>query len=54
MLNDTGRNVDFLNSDITYQEVHDAVYRAKLRKAAGFDGISSEVFEKRHLYLIAI
>ena len=43
MLNDTGRNVDFLNSDITYQEVHDAVYRAKLRKAAGFDGISSEV-----------
>ena len=35
--------MDSLNSDITYQEVHDAVYRAKLRKAAGFDGISSEV-----------
>ena len=26
-----------------YEEVYDAVYRAKLRKAAGFDGIPSEV-----------
>ena len=36
-------NVDSLNQDITYQEVYEAVYRAKLRKAAGFDGIPSEV-----------
>ena len=35
--------MDSLNTDITYQEVYDAVYRAKLRKTAGFDGIPSEV-----------
>ena len=41
--NNNNLNVDSLNQDITYQEVYEAVYRAKLRKAAGFDGIPSEV-----------
>ena len=41
--NNSGLNVDCLNTDITYQEVYDVVYRAKLLKAAGFDGIPSEV-----------
>ncbi|MEW8546052.1 MAG: hypothetical protein AB2693_21220, partial [Candidatus Thiodiazotropha sp.] len=41
--NDEQLNLDSLNMDITYQEVHDAVYRAKLRKASGFDGIPSEI-----------
>ena len=29
--------------DITYLEVRDSVYHAKLRKASGFDGIPSEI-----------
>ena len=41
--NNNNLNVDSLNQDKTYQEVYEAVYRAKLRKAAGFDGIPSEV-----------
>ena len=41
--NNNNLNVDSLNQDIAYQEVYEAVYRAKLRKAAGFDGIPSEV-----------
>ena len=43
VINNRQINMDSLNTDITYQEVYDAVYRAKLRKAAGFDGIPSEV-----------
>ena len=36
-------NLDILNNDITYQEVENAVYRAKLCKASGFYGIPAEV-----------
>ena len=36
-------NLDSLNKEITYEEVENAVYRAKLRKATGFDGIPAEV-----------
>ena len=43
VLNNSNLNVESLNSDITYQEVYESVYRAKLRKAAGFDSIPSEV-----------
>ena len=43
VINNVGINVDSLNTDITYLEVYDAVYRAKLWKAAGFDGIPSEI-----------
>ena len=43
VLSNSDLNVESLNSDITYQEVYESVYRAKLRKAAGFDSISSEV-----------
>ena len=34
-----------LNSDITLDEVAKAVYKAKLRKASGFDGIPAEVLK---------
>ena len=43
VINNRQINVDSLNTDITYQEIYDSVYSAKLRKAAGFDGIPSEV-----------
>ena len=43
VLNNNNFNVDSLNQDTTYQEVYEAVYGAKLRKAAGFDGNPSEV-----------
>ena len=42
-INNEQLNLDSLNMDITYQEVRDSVYRAKLRKASGFDGIPSEI-----------
>ena len=43
VLNNSDLNVESLNSDIIYQEVYESVYRAKLRKVAGFDSIPSEV-----------
>ena len=33
-INNEHLNLESLNMDITYQEVHDAVYRAKLRKTS--------------------
>lgn len=36
-------NDTIINSDITYEEVYKAVYRAKLRKASGIDEVPTEV-----------